>query len=1012
MLSRVRSPAPPLISVLSTRDELVRWLGFSSYEDAIGRLRSVAPSRAIERYAEIALTAARTVGRGEIVEYLEARIDRDVSAIGDARGDAFTLEYFQYLALLSFEAYLYRMFHEPDVFRESIRLASKKILTEVKVHDDAGDLSLSRVAFWAATGAGKTLLTHVNLLQYRRYAAEASQVIDATLLITPNEGLSRQHLKELRRSGIAARLFQRDAQPTLSMGPVVEVMDIHKIRRQGGDTTVDVATFAGNNLILIDEAHRGATGAEWLKIREEVVGGGFTMEYSATFGQAVAAARKPALLIDYSRSIVFEYSYGRFHEDGYGKDYDILNVAEKPSPERYRRYFLGALLVYLSQHVAYTEASRIVKTFGIARPLMLLAGTRVNALVSEAGTKTSDLLEYVRFLSWVVQGDGVVDLIDEVLRGASQVTDRGQDVFFARLSYLRAQAGNAGQVYRRLLRLICNSAAPGDLVLRRNGDTGELLLSVAEAPAFGLITIGDDSTFFKLCRDEGAIIAEEDSIGTRLFDELDSEASTLTVVLGAKKFIEGWDTQRVSAMAFANIGRSEGSEVIQLFGRGVRLRGYEGCMRRSSSLDGVDAPPELRYLETLEIFGLRADYLATFRSILEEEQVTSSVSIPSRLNIAGLSDAPYPRQDAAAAVMAQNELLPIPPGFRRNRIALSYFAVASVLTSTVANEDVSEVRPFVFNRERISKINLRRTAYRLLNVLESTIPLSAPLRTVDLEQLLLDNSWYSVAVPKATSLEAEELDELAFQLLRSYCKELARRRVIEQVRGQISFLKVETALGESPAYVVKGERTDSKELDRVRDTLARAVLPNTVEGMRVLNDEFLVRRPLLGGGRFDVRPPSLNPGEVQFLDDLTAYLKSERQGRLVGWTVHVLRNDVGRTGTGLSTGEGRFFPDFLLWFERSGRYRLALVDPKGLGRMGTLTDAKVEFVTSLREVPRPSNLDAFDGAIVSITRRSELAWASGISADAFLEAGVLFQVDDGPRVYIDQLLDRLGIPRT
>jgi hypothetical protein len=80
--------------------------------------------------------------------------------------------------------------------------------------------------------------------------------------------------------------------------------------------------------------------------------------------------------------------------------------------------------------------------------------------------------------------------------------------------------------------------------------------------------------------------------------------------------------------------------------------------------------------------------------------------------------------------------------------------------------------------------------------------------------------------------------------------------------------------------------------------------------------------------------------------------------------------------------------------------------------MGTLTDAKVEFVTSLREVPRPSNLDAFDGAIVSITRRSELAWASGISADAFLEAGVLFQVDDGPRVYIDQLLDRLGIPRT
>ena len=48
--------------------------------------------------------------------------------------------------------------------------------------------------------------------------------------------------------------------------------------------------FEGNNLVLVDEGHRGtgtAAGA-WMQRREALVRGGFAFEYSATFGQAVA----------------------------------------------------------------------------------------------------------------------------------------------------------------------------------------------------------------------------------------------------------------------------------------------------------------------------------------------------------------------------------------------------------------------------------------------------------------------------------------------------------------------------------------------------------------------------------------------------------------------------------------------------------------------------------------------------------------------------------------------------
>ena len=58
---------------------------------------------------------------------------------------------------------------------------------------------LKKLAFWMATGSGKTLLMHLNYRQYLHYNREP---LDNILLITPNEGLSQQHLEELLASGI------------------------------------------------------------------------------------------------------------------------------------------------------------------------------------------------------------------------------------------------------------------------------------------------------------------------------------------------------------------------------------------------------------------------------------------------------------------------------------------------------------------------------------------------------------------------------------------------------------------------------------------------------------------------------------------------------------------------------------------------------------------------------------------------------------------------------------------
>src|SRR5690606_41365579 len=79
-------------------------------------------------------------------------------------------------------------------------------------------------------------------------------------------------------------------------------------------------------------------------------------------------------------------------------------------------------------------------------------------------------------------------------------------------------------------------------------------------------------TLMKLCAASGLHVAEREFAGS-LFHELDKPHSAINVLIGSKKFTEGWSSWRVSTMGLMNVGRSEGAQIIQLFGRGVRLKG-------------------------------------------------------------------------------------------------------------------------------------------------------------------------------------------------------------------------------------------------------------------------------------------------------------------------------------------------------------------------------------------------------------------------------------------------------
>jgi len=132
-------------------------------------------------------------------------------------------------------------------------------------------------------------------------------------------------------------------------------------------------------------------------------------------------------------------------------------------------------------------------------------------------------------------------------------------------------------MYQEILDLIFNSSADAKLnVVRLKNTEGEIGLRVGRnEDYFGLINIGSGTTkqFVDRVEENTDIIVEEQEFKGSIFSDLDSGNSDVNVLIGAKRFTEGWDSYRVSNMGLMRVGRNEGAEIIQIFGRGIRLRG-------------------------------------------------------------------------------------------------------------------------------------------------------------------------------------------------------------------------------------------------------------------------------------------------------------------------------------------------------------------------------------------------------------------------------------------------------
>ena len=915
------------------------------------------------------------VGRGDKVKITPADLARyddnicaHLQAMNARRPQPITLRYFQYLAALYTEVFLDRYSHRRAEMLLSLNafVAARNARKPLGEPTDAksAESDLRKLAFWMATGSGKTLIMHLNYRQFLHYNVAP---LDNILLITPNEGLSEQHLVEMTASGIPARRFDLN-ESGLGLGAknTVRVIEITKLvqEKRGSGVSVPVEAFEGNNLIFVDEGHKGSGGEAWRKYRDALGETGFTFEYSATFGQALTAARNDQLTAEYGKAIAFDYSYRYFHGDGYGKDFRVLNLKQETTEEQTEMLLLGNLLSFYEQQRVFEEQTEALRPYNLERPLWVFVGSTVNAVYTEDKRKRSDVLSVVRFLHHVLENKRgwAVKTIKRLLEGKTGLkTPDGIDVFAGKFAYLRESVLSPEAVYKDILSKVLHAPTSGGLHLCDiRGGAGEIGLKASGAEDyFGLIYIGDPSTFRDLVEeDDSGIALEEDAIRGSLFDGIGQPDTSIDILIGAKKFMEGWNSWRVATMGLLNIGRKEGSQIIQLFGRGVRLRGKGVSLTRSAALDG-EHPTHIRLLETLNIFAVRANYMGQFREYLEKEGVETEEAIELPLFIWANKEflrkglvVPRVPEDRNFAAEAAVVLEPDPGVQVRVDMSLKVETVQSGAAgiTTVEGRAGSERG---IPEESLSLVDWERAYLDLLEYKERrgftnlVVPPEAPRAVLAttvpsrLYRLVADASVVSPASFSGTLL----LQEAVTNILRKYTDDFYRRRreqwesrqmvyrSLDESDPNLSFNRSAVKEGKTAQYVVKVRRSEKDLVSAIQKLVAHAEAlykRETVELQRIYFDRHLYQ-PLLVeySDQVKMTPPGLNKSEAQFVRDLREYWAREGNKTQAGRQVFLLRNLSRGSGIGFFEERG-FYPDFILWIVEGKMQHIVFIEPHGM----------------------------------------------------------------------------------
>lgn len=837
-----------------------------------------------------------------------------------------TLRYYQILALYFTELYL----------------------TKKEEHDFT--FSKESLAYWMATGSGKTIIMHLNILQY---IAHCKNFRDFEIIMTtPGVNLIDQHERELT--------------------PFIEFLNTKY--RNAVRLTIDTTSALLNKpndffdfpqsksyrrLILVDEAHIGlsttgntGTDGAFMDLRRRLnIENSFLFEYSATFHNINGALEK-----EYEKSIVYDYNYNLFYKDGYGKDYYFQQVGDDVLEKSFDDNLHRNLSVInekidLWHNIDYSVQKDIFKASQHPdKPLIAFMGNTVNNKDKSAKNEdpeVSDITSIVNFLADLKEAD--------------------------RINY----------------KYLFNEEYSGKLTLTRNPETDdEILLSYGNGGYWGIVNVGNGAKFINDLDNDNVIKNPRDkvivsNIERYSFKNIDSQNSPINVLIGSRKFAEGWNCFRVSVIGLINLGSSKGNKIIQIFGRGVRIKGLKNNGKRTFlnhnedyfKLKNTKEEDKLRKIETLTVFSLKKSYLETFTGAVNKElEIVKKYEIEVNPSIIKLNDNTEVKFEEFRKRIPIFKLSKVDIAQRRvcllanNSFKVQFNQNNNIKEDTVNNFSINlDYRPdrntegvnikgelanflkeysvFInlnklqniiaeFQEDNGLFINANNKQITIADVLKfiNEINYKSSIDTTNIE--LIENiviqvttdflkklknkvNWY---INNSNYQYQELLNQSTDKVKGDFIDKYYILKTIESTkesRGKTTFKKQKEIDEEVTAFENEIDAiAESLKIDTIGNHIYTPLLRETISNREEEKD-------------LKITPDKLNAGEKKFVQDCANYFKDNKDFK--DYEIYLMRNveTLKSIGIYLNDDSQVFYPDFILWMIKDDTIYINFIDPKG-----------------------------------------------------------------------------------
>ena len=202
--------------------------------------------------------------------------------------------------------------------------------------------------------------------------------------------------------------------------------------------------------------------------------------------------------------------------------------------------------------------AQVDPAFNPAKPLWVFPGKTVTGSSKADRATQSDVVRILNFLGWVLaRSEEVKPMIERLLTGESGlVNDAGRDYFAGRFPHLPRERED---LYTDFCETLFHGTGRLHVLYLTAGE-GELHLRTADNDPFGVVNVGDSAALYKLMAENpnpDLDIEREMGFAARLFANVDRPDSTVNIVIGARRFIAGWDSWRVSTMGLMHVGVGE-----------------------------------------------------------------------------------------------------------------------------------------------------------------------------------------------------------------------------------------------------------------------------------------------------------------------------------------------------------------------------------------------------------------------------------------------------------------------